>query len=118
MKPNAILYVSALCCLILAGCDVEQAPAVIEQVPAAYERPKDVKAMFNRAEQCQHWAGEEAYNRERGKEILRAVNRLRCETLEDDYIRLHHKHADDANVIRDMETTNIENDFEFLYPAK
>ena len=105
-------FAAITCCALLGACD--ETP----YETATYARPADVKSFFNIAEQCQHWAGEEAYDAARGKEILQAVHRLRCETLEDVYVRLHMKYADDATVIADMETTNSTNDFEFVYPPK
>lgn len=105
----------ALACLALLGaCDV----AETVETPELYERPADVKALFIRAEECQHWAGEEAYNPERGKEILQAVHRLRCEQLDEEYVALRQKYSADDAVSKDMEETNITNDFEFSYPPK
>ena len=105
-----------LCCLLVSACDAPEVANPVDEV--MYERPADVKSLFSRAEECQHWAGEEAYNAARGKEILQAVHRLRCETLDDDYVRLHEKYADEAAVIKDMEATNTKNNFEFVYPPK
>ncbi len=98
-------------CAFLAACDAEETSPI-------YERPADVKALFNRASSCRHWADEEAYNPERGKEILQAVHRLRCEELDEDYVALRQKYTADDAVTRDMEDTNIKNNFEFVYPPK
>jgi hypothetical protein len=50
--------------------------------------PADVTAFLSRREQCEHWGGEEAYDKARGKQIDAAMRRLRCDTMDADEARL------------------------------
>ena len=56
--------------------------------------PAPVRAYAARLEQCEHWAGEEAYDAGRGRQIARAQTRLRCDKLERDRGRLVRRFPD------------------------
>ncbi|MGB4813092.1 MAG: hypothetical protein WBP13_11520 [Methylophilaceae bacterium] len=60
--------------------------------------PKQVKKVIERQVACNHWAGEEAYDDARAKEITTAVASLKCETLEQDELRLIKKYQSNAKV--------------------
>ena len=59
----------------------------------AHLPPADIKAFLSRREQCEHWAGEEPYDKARGRQIDTAMRRLRCDTIEADGARLRRLHA-------------------------
>jgi len=46
--------------------------------------PGPVRAFIERRAGCNHFAGEEAYDRDRGRDIERALRALRCGRLEAD----------------------------------
>lgn len=46
--------------------------------------PKDVSDWLKRHEECQHWAGEEPYDKARAEEIAKAVQKIRCDRLEEE----------------------------------
>ena len=50
--------------------------------------PHDIAAYAGRRKQCNHWGGEEGYDKARAAEINRAVSRLDCDALEVDEKRL------------------------------
>jgi hypothetical protein len=60
--------------------------------------PISVKKVIERQVACNHWAGEEPYDAERAKEIEKAVNQLKCSTLEQDEAKLIKKYKARADV--------------------
>lgn len=60
--------------------------------------PISVKKVIERQVACNHWAGEEPYDAERAKEIAKAVNQLKCDTLEQDEAKLIKKYKTRADV--------------------
>jgi hypothetical protein len=54
--------------------------------------PEDVAKFVTRKLECFHWAGEEPYDTHRGREIERAMNRLRCDHLDRDEVALRKRH--------------------------
>jgi hypothetical protein len=61
--------------------------------------PKQVKLFNKRQIECNHWPGEEPYDKERTKEINAAITKLRCDFLERDEKRLRVKYKARPNVI-------------------
>lgn len=62
--------------------------------------PPDAVDFMQRWAMCAHWAGEEAYDDERAREIRRAVRALRCDRLERDESSLRRKYANRPAVLR------------------
>ena len=58
----------------------------------------DVLQWIARQQQCQHWAGEEPYDAERGAQIGEAVTRLGCESLDAEEGPLRARFADNVAV--------------------
>jgi hypothetical protein len=56
--------------------------------PAAAWTPPDIAAYAARRARCNHWGGEEPYDKARAAEIRRAVAKLDCGTLDADEKRL------------------------------
>ncbi len=50
--------------------------------------PATVKSFIDRQIGCNHWIGEEPYDKDRAKEIADAVEKLKCNALEKDESRL------------------------------
>jgi len=79
-------------------------PAMAQAAPeddlAAMEKnlPYDVRAFLARKAECKHWAGEDAYDAERGTQIAQAVARLKCERLDTEEQALRRHHAKDASI--------------------
>ena len=70
--------------------------------------PGDVRAFVERRIECNHWAGEDAYDTQRGRQIAAAVERLRCDRIDRDEARLRRRHADSAKVRRALERARDE----------
>lgn len=87
MRRWAIVAGGLGLCLLLAGAsDARPRHRVI---------PADVRRFVDRVEQCEHWAGEEAFDAARRRQINQAFDRLRCDLLERDAARLRRRHAGD-----------------------
>jgi hypothetical protein len=54
--------------------------------------PQDVANHLQRRQMCNHWAGEEPYDKARAAEIAKAVNGLRCTTLDGDEKKLRRRY--------------------------
>jgi membrane peptidoglycan carboxypeptidase len=61
---------------------------------AATSAPADLRALVERRMQCDHWSGEEAYDKARQRQIDAAVRRLRCDTVDRDESALRGKYKD------------------------
>jgi len=57
--------------------------------------PKDVQCFVENAAMCEHFAGEEPYDAERGKEIVKAVTKY-CTAAQDKLKILETKHEDQS----------------------
>lgn len=55
--------------------------------------PPEITAFVKRLAGCNHWAGEEATDADRGAAIAQARFRLRCNTIEQDEARLRARFA-------------------------
>jgi hypothetical protein len=66
-------------------------------------QPRAVAAFAVRRVECNHWAGEEPYDKERAAEIAKAVRRLRCEALEHEEGVLRHRYAKKPNVLKTLD---------------
>lgn len=92
--------------MILVLLFVAATPMSDAQFEAARRRaPKDVQAVVDRWEDCVHWGGEEPYDKERGREIDRALKALRCDRLPRDTLSLRRRYKGNAWVQRLIEST-------------
>lgn len=62
--------------------------------------PQPVVAFIERAVNCNHWAGEPAYDAARAKAIAKAVADLKCSRLDADQTRLLRRYRGNAGVER------------------
>jgi hypothetical protein len=60
--------------------------------------PHDVRVFIARKSECNHWAGEEPYDAARGKEIERAVARLKCGALDKDEAAIKRRYSRNATI--------------------
>jgi hypothetical protein len=61
--------------------------------------PKSVKQFNRRQIECNHWGGEEPYDKARLKQINAAVAKLKCDALEKDEKKLLKKYKSQPDVI-------------------
>jgi hypothetical protein len=60
--------------------------------PQAPWIPRDVANHVQRRQMCNHWAGEEPYDKARAAEIAKAVEGLRCAALDGDEKKLRRRY--------------------------
>lgn len=51
-------------------------------VAPALAAPRDIAVYVDRRKACNHWAGEEPYDKARAAEINKAVAKLKCDALD------------------------------------
>ena len=64
-----------------------------EYADAVKGQPTDVARQIERIIDCNHWAGEEPYDKARQQEILQAIAKLRCEQLPQDEKKLKKRYG-------------------------
>jgi hypothetical protein len=62
--------------------------------------PKDAAAVVTRRLECDHWAGEEPYDKARAREIARATIRNKCDSVERDEAAMLKRYANDPKVVK------------------
>ena len=70
------------------------------QVAAYGPLPRDVRVLIDRRLNCDHWAGEEPYDRARKRQINAAFRDLRCETVAREETRLLRRYAKVPQVLK------------------
>ena len=92
-------------CAFIALCLVATHALAIDDPIANLKKgqPEDVKKLIDRISDCNHWAGEEAYDAERKREIWRAVKRLKCDRLEKDEVAARKRYAKQPGVLKALQ---------------
>jgi len=62
--------------------------------------PHDAVAVVTRRVMCNHWTGEEPYDKARAREIARAVKQNKCDSLEGDEAAVRKRYPKDPKVIK------------------
>jgi hypothetical protein len=65
--------------------------------------PKDAAAMVERRANCNHWQGEEPYDKARGREIDRALTRFGCDFIARDEEKLRARYTDKPAIIKALD---------------
>ncbi len=60
---------------------------------ALAKAPRELGVFMERRAECDHWGGEEPYDKDRLAQINRAVKSLRCDRLQADETALRRKYA-------------------------
>jgi hypothetical protein len=68
-------------------------------------QPEDVVEFIERTVECNHWAGEEPYDRERAEQIRKAIKNARCDGLVSEEQALKLKYKKDRNVLDAIKKT-------------
>lgn len=103
--------IAATLALLLLDC---RSQAIASTARAAErtqrEPPPAVRAFIDRRAACNHWSGEDAYDRDRAREIARAVRALHCDRLPRDEVRLRRRYRsrpDLLDLIRRTEQLDV-----------
>ena len=105
----------ALACCLASGGAESQNPTPGEPVLEHWQKVNQLDQLAKRSPipvaravarklECWHYTGEEPYDRERRRELLRAWRRLRCDSLDSDMSALKRRYASDQNVIQLLES--------------
>ena len=62
-------------------------------------QPEDVVALIERIVECNHWGGEEPYDKERTEWIKKAVERARCGSLNSEEQTMERKYIGNKKVL-------------------
>lgn len=71
------------------------------------EVPKAVADFIARRMECEHWAGEEPYDRKRRAEINRNLRSLRCSSVKREEASLRRKYPKRPEIIRALDTEPV-----------
>lgn len=80
-----------------ARCDVPAEVFVAEDIRMYCAMPGDVQAFLGRESACQHFAGEEAYDEDRARELAYAIHEY-CDERAGLFNQLLQRHADNCLV--------------------
>lgn len=61
--------------------------------------PSDVVTLLQRTDICNHWGGEEPYNKERAKQIAEAMKKSKCDSVDTDTKQLLEKYKGEPKVV-------------------
>ncbi len=70
--------------------------------PMVKGMPKDVAAFLERQGMCGHFGGEDAYDEERRRELIKASEELKCASLRADAVVLRKTYRDNPAVLARM----------------
>src|SRR5215471_3259313 len=65
--------------------------------------PDDVVSFIRRAVECNHWGGEDAYDKERAEFISKAVEKAGCSKLDADEKELRRKYRNQPKILETIE---------------
>lgn len=102
-KFYQVLVFSCLC--ILAGTsaianEVQEYPVVKE---LQKDMPQDVVEFISRTAECNHWSGEEPYDKERADSINQALQKAGCAHLIKDEEELRSKYQKEKKILDTIE---------------
>jgi len=94
MKVSSALVVS----LLLAAGNASAIDRLVEGFP---DLPKDARAVAERGVGCMHFWGEiTGSDKERDKEVNRALKELKCDRVERDLATMRSKYKNDARIVQ------------------
>lgn len=68
--------------------------------------PPDIGQFIARKLECYHWSGEEPYDRARARAIKRAVDRLKCNNLDQEEASLRKIHASSPAALKALDAAS------------
>lgn len=89
--------------LILCLFVVLSGPLALAQSKTEARIPADAKALIARIQSCIHFSGEEPYNDERKAEIAKALKESRCDSLDEDTVKIKRKYRKSPAIIKAIE---------------
>lgn len=74
---------------------------------ARKDLPSDVRDLLSRMQECEHWAGEEAYDEERKMQIAAGIDKARCADLESDKKKALQKYKAQPQILKKLNQPSI-----------
>ena len=71
--------------------------------------PRDARSVAERSTACQHWSGEiTGDNLHRDRQVVQAMKKLRCQSVERDMVQMRRKYRDDPKVLNILQEAVLE----------
>jgi hypothetical protein len=99
MKTPRIVFSSFLALVVLVAAFANEFGNMPQVKEITNGQPEDVVAFIERMVECNHWGGEEPYDKERTEHIRKAVEKARCDSLDSEEQALKRKYKGNKKVL-------------------
>ena len=99
MKTPRIVFSSFLALVVLVAAFANEFGNMPQVKEITNGQPEDVVAFIERMVECNHWGDEEPYDKERAKQIRKAVEKARCDSLDSEEQALEWKYKGNKKVL-------------------
>ena len=103
MKIQTVVSASTLAFFISMGALANEYGDMPEVKAITKGQPKDVVALIERIAECNHWGGEEPYDKARAQEIAKAAEKAGCGRIDSDADALKKKYKTSKKVAEAIE---------------
>jgi hypothetical protein len=98
MKTVRIVFSSFLALVVLVAAFANEFGNMPQVKVITNGQPEDVVAFIERMVECNHWGGEEPYDKERAEQIRQAVEKARCDSLDSEEQALERKYKGNKKI--------------------
>ena len=98
MKPQ-IGFLSFIVLLLSAAACANEVRNLPQVKKITDGQPEEVIAFIERMVECNHWAGEDPYDKERAEQIRKAIENARCDSLASEKKVLELKYKENKKVL-------------------
>ena len=99
MKTFQIEFLSLLALLVSTAAFANEVGNLPQVKKITNGMPKDVVALIERIAECNHWGGEEPYDKERAEQIRKAVKKAGCGSLDSQEQSIEQKYKRNKKVL-------------------
>lgn len=99
MKTFQIEFLSLLALLVSTAAFANEVGNLPQVKKITNGMPKDVVALIERIAQCNHWSGEEPYDKERAEQIRKGVKKAGCGSLDSQEQSIEQKYKGNKKVL-------------------
>jgi hypothetical protein len=99
MKTLRIVLCSFLALVVLVAAFANEFGNMPQVKEITNGQSEDVVAFIERMVECNHWRGEEPYDKERAAQIRKAVEKARCDSLDSEEQALERKYKGNKKVL-------------------
>jgi hypothetical protein len=98
MRIQKVVTASILLLFVSLGSWANEFGDLPEVKAITQGQPKDVAALIERIAACNHWSGEEPYDKARAEEIEKAEKKAKCDRIDTDTQALQKKYKGNKKV--------------------